>query len=198
MTSETTTLDTGAAIATARLLLRRPDERDVADMARLANNWNVVCNTSRLPFPYREEHARAFIAILEHNRGDGSAPFSVCLDDGKGSFIGVCGYGAPEGHIIRELGYWLGEPYWGSGFATEVVSAVVAHAFTSHPHVTEMHADYQVGNHASGAVLRKCGFEIVGEGEAYSLANGKNMPLVHVSLRREAWQRTVTESQDSA
>jgi RimJ/RimL family protein N-acetyltransferase len=67
----------------------------------------------------------------------------------------------------REVGYWLGRPYWGKGLATQALReflAVVAER-PLYAHVAE-------DNAASLRVLVKCGFTVVGEGKAYAHGRG--------------------------
>src|ERR1700761_2425624 len=57
---------------TSRLLLRPPGPEDVASIAAQMNDWDVVKNLSRAPFPYGEDHARDFLARQEDGRARGA------------------------------------------------------------------------------------------------------------------------------
>ena len=78
------------------------------------------------------------------------------LDD---TLIGVCGIDPREDG--PELGYWLGASYWGRGFATEAVRALIDHAFGDLQHET-LQAGARVSNPASRRVLEKCAFQWTG------------------------------------
>ena len=58
----------------------------------------------------------------------------------------------------REVGYWLGKPYWGKGIATRALEALLL-GVTDRP----LYAQVAKHNAASVRVLQKCGFRIVGE-----------------------------------
>jgi RimJ/RimL family protein N-acetyltransferase len=60
-----------------------------------------------------------------------------------------------------EFGYWLAEPFWGRGLATEAVRALVGHIFAAYP-VERVQAHYIEGNTASGRVLEKIGLRFEG------------------------------------
>ena len=132
-------------------MLRAPRRADAKAIARLANDRRVAVNTARMPYPYSLDDAEQFIAAV--NRQNGEAIFLITLD---GALIGVCGVDPREGGL--EIGYWLGVPYWGRGFATEAARAVIDHAFGALQHEA-LQAGARVSNPASRRVLEKCGFQ---------------------------------------
>ncbi|MFN3388318.1 MAG: GNAT family N-acetyltransferase, partial [Allosphingosinicella sp.] len=98
-------------------------------------------------------------------------------------FIGVVGL-VPGGEEA-ELGYWLGRPWWGRGYATEACAALVSHAFgplALRALVSGCFSD----NPASAAVLRKLGFAQTGEGTLFCLAEGRELPFLQMRLERGA------------
>ena len=62
-----------------------------------------------------------------------------------------------------ELGFWLGEHYWGRGYMKAAVGAALAHLLESYAgpagRVDKVGAEVLAGNCASDAVLRRCGFQ---------------------------------------
>jgi hypothetical protein len=109
-------------LETERLVLRPPHRGDVKAIVRLVNDRRVAENTARIPHPYGVDDAERFLAGI--NRQDGEATFAITRG---GDVIGVCGVEPRENS--REIGYWLGALYWGRGYATEAVRAVIDHAF---------------------------------------------------------------------
>ena len=138
-------------IATSRLVLRAPNRGDVSAMARLANNKNLHKWLARLPHPYGELDAMDFIDRIA--RGQDEHAYSILTRDG--GFIGVAGFHLlPEDPV--ELGYWIGEAYWGLGYASEAIAALMAAADAAG--CERIAARAQTVNHASCRVLKKSGF----------------------------------------
>jgi RimJ/RimL family protein N-acetyltransferase len=137
-------------LATERLVLRAPRHEDAKTIAHLANDRRIAENTTRIPHPYQVTDATSFIA--EVNRTDGEFAWLITLDDAP---IGACGLAQLDGPA-PDLGYWLGAPYWGNGYATEAARAVIDHAFAALGHEV-LQAGARVTNPASRRVLEKCG-----------------------------------------
>src|SRR5688500_11155167 len=101
-------------IDTPRLRLRPARGKDAARMARLANDPGVAKMTSRMPYPYGLEDAETFLAQTCETDPDREAVFAI--DHPHEGLIGMLGFHSnAEGR--SELGYWLGRPYWGQGYA---------------------------------------------------------------------------------
>src|SRR5215510_8429458 len=128
-------------LETDRLTLRAPRPEDAKAIARLANDRRIAENTTRIPHPYRLSDAEAFIDAV--NKSDGELAFLITLDDEP---IGACGLAQLDG-AVPDLGYWLGAPYWGNGYATEAARAVIDYAFSSLGH-EEVQAGARVTNPA--------------------------------------------------
>lgn len=131
----------------------RPD--DAESLALHANNRAVWRNMSdRFPHPYTLEIARAWVA---HGHIDfGGDNFAIAVDD---EAVGGAGIIQGEGQFCCnvEIGYWLGEPFWGRGVVTDVARALTALAFVL-PGVTRVFAGVHADNLASMRVLQKNGF----------------------------------------
>src|ERR1700676_2826667 len=107
--------DVVPVLATARLVLRAPRRSDVKAIAALANDRRIAANTARIPHPYAIEDAEHFIASVNKREVDAFSVFTL-----DGAPIGVCSVDLREDG--PEIGYWLGVPYGGRGFATEASS----------------------------------------------------------------------------
>jgi RimJ/RimL family protein N-acetyltransferase len=141
-------------LETARLKLRAPRREDAKAISTLANEFRVAVNTARIPHPYRVADAEEFIAAA--NSREGEACFVVIRD---GRLIGACGIDPREDG--PELGYWLGVPLWGRGYATEAARAVVDYVFGDLGCETLL-SGARVTNPASRRVLEKCAFQWTG------------------------------------
>lgn len=142
-------------LVTDRLLLRSFDLVDAPEVQRLAGDYAVAA-TTLLPYPYPEGLAEVWIASLREGIEHGEvASFAVTLS-AESRLIGGVRLQIDEHHARGELGFWVGKPYWGRGYATEAVRAVIEYAFS----VLRLHRVYAIHfsrNPASGRVMEKCG-----------------------------------------
>jgi len=166
-------------LETKRLALRAPRLEDAKSVAALANDRRIAENTARIPHPYRMTDAEGFISGA--NKA-GDAVFLITLRDG--TIVGGCGIVSED--ETPELGYWLGVPYWGNGYATEALHAVVDYAFTDLGHEA-LQAGARVTNPASRRVLEKCGFQWTGVGLYRIRAINSSAPIDRFRLERRIW-----------
>lgn len=169
---------------TERLVLRRPQLGDVEALAALANNPKIAEMLARMPNPYGEAEAMAFIMMSArsaeavyvlmaagHRPGDG------------GTLVGCAGLDRTDRGL--ELGYWIGEPFWRNGYATEAAHALVDLAFRK-SNIGALHTSCRVINAASRRVIHKCGFQYAGQGMLNSIVSGK-VPVERYRLDRRTW-----------
>ena len=166
-------------LETERLTLRAPRHEDVKAIAVLANDRRVATNTARIPHPYAIADAREWISAV--NKADGEQAFVVTMG---GEVIGACGYHSRDG--VPEIGYWLGVPFWGNGYATEAARALIDHAFGDRGHQVLL-AGARISNPASRRVLEKCGFQWTGVGLYRIRAIRSSAPLDRFRLERGIW-----------
>jgi RimJ/RimL family protein N-acetyltransferase len=167
-------------LETKRLALRAPRLEDAKTVATLANDRRIAENTARIPHPYKKSDAEGFIAGA--NKAGGEAVFLITLRDA--TVIGACGIVMQERNA--ELGYWLGVNYWGKGYATEALHAVIDYAFTDLEHEA-LQAGARVTNPASRRVLEKCGFQWTGVGLYRISAIKSSAPIDRFRLERGIW-----------
>lgn len=166
-------------IVTPRLVLRAPIRGDVPDLVRLADNKAIHEVLARLPHPYTRADGIAFVEIMAQR--DDERPYAMTLD---GRLIGIVGFSYSEGQP-PELGYWLGEPYWGRGLMTEAVKALVEAAFATHAY-PRIKSRALASNAASLNVLEKVGFKRIGEG-LDTVGNAAGRPTVYLMLEQPKW-----------
>lgn len=168
-------------LVTERLVLRPPHDDDVPELVELANNRRLAEMLGRMPHPYGEREARAFIAGSRDQTASGCT-YAVTLAE-NGAFIGCAGL-HPRARGL-ELGYWIGEPYWGRGYATEAAHALVDLAFRASA-IDRLHVSCRVINAASRRVIHKCGFQYAGQGMLDSQVAG-SVPTERYALDRRTW-----------
>lgn len=180
----------GAPILSARLILRPLDEADAPAIARLAGEWEVACYTALIPHPYPEDEALGFIQRSRQKMADGSGRFVVlALEKHQApGLIGCLGL-VIEG-TEADLGYWLGQPFWGQGLATEAVRRLARMAFQQLG-LTAIQALVHPDNPASGRVLEKAGFTDTGL-TARGPGRCGDVPAKVYRLDRADWQAAWT------
>jgi RimJ/RimL family protein N-acetyltransferase len=152
-------LEFSPVISTLRLRLRALKSDDAVRMALLADDAGVGRMTTQMPWPYGAADAERFLRRAQVNDLAREAVFAI--EAPKPGLIGLVGF-HPSNAGRAELGYWLGRPYWGQGYATEAVRAALAWARDVWGRRMVM-AGHFTDNPASGAVLCKTGFLYTGE-----------------------------------
>ncbi len=125
--------------------------------------------SDRFPHPYTLEIAQHWVA--QGHIEFGGENYAIVIDDVA---VGGAGVIQGEGQFICnvEIGYWLGQPYWGRGVATAVVRVLAERAFAL-PGVTRVSAGVHADNPASMRVLQKNGFEREGVLRRSAIKNGE-------------------------
>lgn len=168
-------------LKTERLLLRPFRMEDAHAVHTHCGNWNIARMLTRVPHPYRRDLAEIWIGRHEEDwRSGAEVTFCIDLD---GDVIGAISLRRSAGGTY-ELGYWLGEPWWSKGFATEAARGAVRFAFE------ELGADKLTSGHfldnpASGRVLEKCGFRYTGESMEPSEARGEAVAHRNFECKRD-------------
>lgn len=135
--------------------LKKLSPDDAPQIARLANNKNIWNNLrDYMPFPYQLSDAKGFIELVSHQ--------NPCLTYGISFHDELCGVvGVNDQKDIYkksvEIGYWLGEPYWGKGIASAALKLMTNYAFDTLD-INRIYTSVFEANHASMKVLNKNGY----------------------------------------
>ena len=168
-------------IETERLLLRPLRASDAGPLTLFASDSRVARMTTSIPHPYPPGAAAAFIETTNKGkRGEEVWVIDATPSDGE-ELVGVIGFRADP----PSIGYWVGPPYWGAGYATEAVQALVRHLFDTRA-LPALDAVVFMDNAASVAVLRKAGFAEIGRTRVHSVAHGATVPARVFRLERAA------------
>jgi [ribosomal protein S5]-alanine N-acetyltransferase len=185
-----------SSVESERLILRAPRHADIQAMAVWLGDFEVSRNLAHVPHPYGEADAEDFVSKRGHH-GNGHYAFSI-LRKSDHLFMGCIGlHLEDEGH---ELGYWLGKPFWGMGYATEAAGAMARFAFET-LFTPFLWAGWFHDNPASGHVLVKLGARHNGSRIRHCLARGELVLCHEMMLTREeflskkaAWRARVRKS----
>ncbi len=155
-------------IETERLVLRRFRLEDAPEVQRLAGAREVAAGTLEIPHPYPDGAAEGWIS---GQPSEDSLTFAVERKE-DGALVGAIGLRLEREHDRAELGYWIGVPYWGRGYATEAGRAIVRHGFEAEG-LNRIYAFHFSNNPASGRVLQKIGMTYEGSRRSHTLKWGE-------------------------
>jgi RimJ/RimL family protein N-acetyltransferase len=175
-------------LETGRLLLRRLETGDAAQVQALANDYDVARMVTPMPFPYRLQDAQNWI-VMTHAEMDtkSSYAFGIVLKSTQ-QVIGSVEVGNEFRNRRGELGYWIGKPYWGQGYATEAARRVVQFGFEVLG-LNRIFATHYPHNPASGRVMEKIGMTYEGMMRGHVLKWGEAVDLYFYSILRDDYER---------
>lgn len=169
--------------------LRPWELSDLTSLVKYANNWNVAKNlTNKFPYPYTENDGKAFIEFAIKDN-----PIHIFTIDINGEAVGGIGI-HPQDDIHRknvELGYWLGEPFWGQGIISRAINQAVNFAFETYD-VDRIFARPFGTNIASQKVLEKNDFILEGRFEKTLIKGDTLIDELIYAIRRENWKGKTT------
>jgi RimJ/RimL family protein N-acetyltransferase len=143
---------------------------DAESVAKYANNRRISINLrDRFPYPYTRADAEGFLAAASAQRPE--TDFAIAS---RSEVIGGIGF-HPQADVHRltaEVGYWLGEPFWGRGIATQAVRALSEWIFATTP-LVRLYAHVFAWNPASARVLEKAGFTLEGRMRSSVIKDGR-------------------------
>ena len=168
-----------------RCIIRPWRTSDAESLVLHANNINVAKNLrDRFPHPYTEKNARDFLKFATSLEDESNLAIEV-----DGAAVGAIGY-LPGNDVERfsaEIGYWLGEVYWGRGIVTEALMMVTEHAF-AHANLLRLFALPFADNIPSARVLEKAGYICEGRLRASSVKYGVPKDQLLYARINERWK----------
>jgi len=171
-------------LKTERLVLRQPVITDAKRMSMLLTDMDIVRMTCSIPFPFFPLAAEFWVMQNAASWRLGTNYGYAITQDG-GDIMGVMDlFTNSDGD--KEVGYWIGRPYWGNGYITEAAQAVIEEGFRTFD-IDYIDAGYFYDNPASGRVLEKLGFERKDHGShLYSISRGEKTAGIELRLARPA------------
>jgi RimJ/RimL family protein N-acetyltransferase len=171
-------------LETERLILRGLGNEDFEALAAIMADPQVTRYLSGEPLS-RSDTWRNLAASLGHWQLRGYGTWAVERKS-DGAFIGRVGMLNPEGWPGLEVGWTLGRPYWGAGYATEAARAALNYAFLTQP-VERIISVIDPDNVPSQAVAVRLG-ETRGERRDLVI-NAKTYVADIWSIAREEWKK---------
>lgn len=168
-----------------RCIIRAWRGSDAESLVLHANNINVARNLrDRFPHPYTIQNARDFLKFATSLEDESNLAIEV-----DGAAVGAIGYlpGSDVERFSAEIGYWLGEAYWGRGVVTEALMMVTEHAFAQ-ANLLRLFALPFADNIASARVLEKAGYIREGRLRASSVKYGEPKDQLLYARINERWK----------
>ena len=158
---------------------------DAASLAKQANNFSIAKHLrDRFPHPYTLSHAKEFLLQATRSERDGA---SLAIDvDGQAA--GAIGFrlGTDVERYSAEIGYWLGEEYWGRGIMTEALALVTGDLF-ERLNLLRLFAVPFADNRASARVLEKAGYSREAVLQSSCVKYGKRVDQLLYARVNESW-----------
>lgn len=177
---------TQPTINTSRLVLRPFCVEDADAVQRLAGERDIADTTLRIPHPYEDGMAEAWIETHQPGYEDGSQATFAIVTAGHQELIGAIGLTVNRQFDKAELGYWIGKPYWNQGYATEAAEAVLEYGFDD-LRLNRISARHLARNPASGRVMSKVGMRLEGKARQDTMKWGKYEDMIHYGIVRDDW-----------
>ena len=165
-------------------VIRRWRISDRERLAEMLNNKKVQDNLrDGLPYPYTPEDGEEFIRSMLEADETKTFAFAITLDDQVIGSIGV--FRCDNIHFrTAELGYYIGEPYWGKGYTASAVKQICRYVFET-TDILRIFAEPFAYNTASRRVLEKAGFQLEGTLRSNAVKNGRVLDMTMYALVRE-------------
>jgi [ribosomal protein S5]-alanine N-acetyltransferase len=148
------TMNNFPEIITDRLRLRKIRHDDISSLIKYCNNEAIADQIINIPYPYEESDAiYRMNFILQGFKNKERYVFAITLKDND-ELIGEIGLHLDKTNDSAQFGYWIGEPFWGKGIATEATAAILKFGFET-LNLNKIYATHYPDNKASGKVMLK-------------------------------------------
>ncbi|MBD1147967.1 GNAT family N-acetyltransferase [Pelagibacterales bacterium SAG-MED31] len=162
-------------INSKRLVLKKISTKDVNQLIKNLNNWNIVKWLVNVPYPYTINDANFWI--------DKSNNEELCLNIYKNNIL-VGGISIDKrDRNVNELGYWIGEEYWGNGYALEACQSLISYFFLNSIEKT-IYCGHMKGNEKSKKIILKLGFKKINTGKKYSVSRKEEVKDIIYELEK--------------
>ena len=159
---------------TENLIIKKPTENDLNSLIKELNNWNISKWLVEVPFPYSINDANYW---MKKTRED-EFSFNIYL---KNKLIGGISITNKLENNKWELGYWIGEEYWGNKYAIEACECLIKYFFTNTSN-NIIFASHMKDNIKSNKIILSLGFKKIGIGKKYSVSRKEEVEDINYQL----------------
>ena len=161
-------------ITTLNLVLKKPDYKDITSLIEELNNWNISKWLVEVPYPYSINDANYWIKKTKEDEFS----FNIYLIN---KLIGGISISKKLENTKWELGYWIGEKYWGNKYAKEACESLIKYFFTNTSN-NIIYASHMKDNMKSKKIILSLGFKEIGLGSKYSLSRQEYIEDIYYQL----------------
>ena len=150
---------------TDNLIIKKPSEEHLNSLIKELNNWNISQWLVNVPFPYTIDDAKYW---LKKTKADDYC-FNIFF---KKILVGGISITNKKNTTKPELGYWIGENFWGKRYAYEVCINLIEYFFSNTSH-NIIYASHMRDNIKSKKILINLGFKFVSNGKKFSISRNE-------------------------
>lgn len=161
---------------TDNLVIKKPSENHLNSLIKELNNWNISKWLIEVPYPYSIDDAKYWVKKTKQDQYS----LNIYL---KNKLIGGVSLSNQRENSKWELGYWIGEEYWGNGYAIEACENLISYFF-SNTNNSIIYASHMKDNIKSKKIIIKLGFKLVSSGKKFSISRNEMVEDLNYELRK--------------
>ena len=161
---------------TNNLIIKKPSEKHLNALIKELNNWNISKWLIEVPYPYSIDDAKYWVKKTKQDQYS----LNIYL---KNKLIGGVSLSNQRENSKWELGYWIGEEYWGNGYAIEACENLISYFF-SNTNNSIIYASHMKDNIKSKKIIIKLGFNLVSSGKKFSISRNEMVEDLNYELRK--------------
>ena len=161
---------------TDNLVIKKPSEKHLNSLIKELNNWNISKWLIEVPYPYSIDDAKYWVKKTKQDQYS----LNIYL---KNKLIGGMSLSNQRENSKWELGYWIGEEYWGNGYAIEACENLISYFF-SNTNNSIIYASHMKDNIKSKKIIIKLGFKLVSSGKKFSISRNEMVEDLNYELRK--------------
>ena len=161
---------------TNNLIIKKPSEKHLKSLIKELNNWNISKWLIEVPYPYTVDDAKYWVKKSKQDQYS----FNIYL---KNKLIGGLSLTNQRENSKWELGYWIGEEYWGNGYAIEACENLISYFF-SNTNNSIIYASHMKDNIKSKKIIINLGFKLVSSGKKFSISRNEMVEDLNYELRK--------------
>jgi len=161
---------------TDNLVIKKPSEKHLNSLIKELNNWNISKWLIEVPYPYSIDDAKYWVKKTKQDQYS----LNIYL---KNKLIGGVSLSNQRENSKWELGYWIGEEYWGNGYAIEACENLISYFF-SNTNNSIIYASHMKDNIKSKKIIINLGFKLFSSGKKFSISRNEMVEDLNYELRK--------------